>query len=91
VRAERDLTETREHNNILEQDNKRLQKGFEDQSDRIANLTVYYNDLEQKVEAGRQTIAALEARLLAEQAARQKIEGQREAEQASHRTEVSNL
>ena len=66
-------------------------KGLEDQSDRIANLNVYYNDLEQKVEAGRQTIAALEARLLAEQAARQKIEGQREAEQASHRTEVSNL
>lgn len=91
VRAERDLAETREQNNILEQDNKRLQKALEDQSDRVANLNVYYSDLEQKVEAGRQTIAGLEARLLAEQAARQKIEGQREAEQAAHRTEMSNL
>lgn len=90
-RLRRDLAESRELVGLLEAEHGRLQQTVEEQARRIAALSSACAELEQRAEAERQTSTELEARLVAEQVARHKLETQREVDRSAHQSEIANL
>ncbi|HEX8167721.1 MAG TPA: hypothetical protein VF601_18285 [Beijerinckiaceae bacterium] len=91
ARLERDLTEARQSAEMLEHDNRTLRNGSAEQTNRLAAVESAHGDLERELEAARQQITELEAKLKAEQSLRHRLEALGESERATARTNAANL
>lgn len=91
TRFERDHAEAQEKLDLLEQENKGLQRTLSDQNQTIVVQANKLHELEQQLVLNRQQIAALEERLSGDQGARQRIEAQYEAERSAAQVNTSAL
>ncbi len=91
ARIERELQDAYDAIGRYESENMRLQNTADGFAQRFANLKTQLSELEPQVQAGREQIAALQAKLLVEQTGRQKAEAAREAERSSQAMEITSL
>ena len=90
-RLDRELVEALDTVGRYESENSRLQNVADGFAQRFASLKGQLAELEPQVQAGRQEVSALQAKLLVEQTARQKAEANREAERSSLGMELASL
>ena len=90
-RMERELQDAYDAIGRYESENMRLQNTADGFAQRFANLKSQLAELEPQVQAGREEISALQAKLLVEQTGRQKAEAAREAERSTQAMEITAL
>jgi crescentin len=91
TRFERDLAETREKLDLLEQENRALHKTVGEQSQGLVTQGNRLHELEQQLVASRHQVAALEERVAADLNLRQRLESQFEAERSAQQINTSAL
>src|SRR3954469_19507932 len=87
--AEHGLVEARARIEVLEHDNESLRRSADERTQQIGALTGRQGNRDRQLADAQRYIADLEAKLAAEQAARQTVETQREAERAEAETQAS--
>jgi crescentin len=90
-RLDRELLEALDGVGRLESENTRLQNVADGFAQRFASLKGQLSEMEPQLQAGRQEISTLQAKLLVEQTARQKAEASREAERSAQGMEIASL
>lgn len=91
TRLEREVQDAYDAIGRYESENMRLQNMADGFAQRFGNLKGQLSELEPQVQAGREQISALQAKLLVEQTGRQKAEATREAERSAQGLEITSL
>lgn len=90
-RSEHELLTARERLGILDQDSRKLQILSEEQSRHLSDLTERFKEVEGTAEASRHRLRTVEADLIGEKEARERLEAQNEVEVGSYKTERAAL
>ena len=90
-RAESEVAETREIISLSDSERARLQQLSEGLTHKVAALTQQAMDLDAQLQSLRQDNSVLQARLSAEQVARQKVEAGRDVERSAQQLEYASL
>lgn len=90
-RLEREIQDAYDAIGRYESENVRLQNMADGFAQRFANLKGQLAEMEPQVQAGREQVSALQAKLLVEQTGRQKAEAAREAERSAQSMEITSL